>query len=431
MAAEHLLADHGGVEAAVGEERLGHRGHQGDPVLGGFFLGLVLGELGLVQLHAHIGGQRPAAFVEGAHGQQHAAHVAVDDDRVGVAAFVLDAGGGAALQALAGVVGGALVAHLTQTQALDADGQALVVHHREHGRQALVGLADDPALGVVEVHYAGGGTLDAHLVFDGAGGDAVALPGVAVGVGQELGHQEQGNALGAGGGVRQLGQHQVDDVVHHVVLTAGDEDLGAGDVVGAVVVGHRLGAHDAQVGAAVRLSEAHGAAPLATVELGQVGLLELFGGVRVQAQGGAVGERRVQRERGVGAVHHLLEQHRQGFGHALATEFRVTGKRAPAVLGVGLEGFLEAFGGGHFAVVEVAALLVAFPVEGEQQVLHHLARFIEDRVGQIAGHLGGGGHGSPELIGLEHIVKDEAHVFQGRFIGGHWHISRNSLVAGR
>ena len=53
-------------------------------------------------------------------------------------------------------------------------------------------------------------------------------------VDMELGHQEHGQALGAGPGALRAGQHQVDDVLRHVVLAAGDEPLHALDVPGAV-----------------------------------------------------------------------------------------------------------------------------------------------------------------------------------------------------
>ena len=56
----------------------------------------------------------------------------------------------------------------------------------------------------------------------------------------ELGHHEQADALHALGRAGHARQHQVDDVLGHVVLAVGDEDLGAEDLVGAV--GLRLGA---------------------------------------------------------------------------------------------------------------------------------------------------------------------------------------------
>jgi hypothetical protein len=52
-----------------------------------------------------------------------------------------------------------------------------------------------------------------------------------------LGHDEQADALDAGRRVGQACQHQVDDVAGQVVLAGADEDLAAGDTVGAVRLG--------------------------------------------------------------------------------------------------------------------------------------------------------------------------------------------------
>src|SRR3546814_9237543 len=60
-------------------------------------------------------------------------------------------------------------------QALQPDGQARGVHHGEHRHQALVGLADHPALRVVEVEHAGRRPVDAHLVFERPAAHAVAF----------------------------------------------------------------------------------------------------------------------------------------------------------------------------------------------------------------------------------------------------------------
>src|SRR5690606_24037296 len=112
---------------------------------------------------------------------------------------------------------------------------------------------DQPAFGAVEVHHAGGRALDAHLVLDRATAHRVAFADAAVAADLELRGEEQRDALGPGRRVGQLGQHQVQDVVGEVVLAGGDEDLGAGDRVAAVVAGLGAGAQQAEVGAAVRL----------------------------------------------------------------------------------------------------------------------------------------------------------------------------------
>ena len=119
-------------------------------------------------------------------------------------------------------------------------------------------VAEQPALGryvgVAEGHLAGVGDLDAHLVLDVGGVDAVALAQLAgLVVEVELRHDEQRQALGARAAVAvdadRAGQHVVDDVVAQVVLARGDEALDALDVPGAVRLRDRPGAAGADVGA--------------------------------------------------------------------------------------------------------------------------------------------------------------------------------------
>ena len=61
----------------------------------------------------------------------------------------------------------------------------------------------------------------------------------------------------------------MDDVLGQVVLAGADEDLGAGDAEAAVVRRHGPGADQAEVGAALRLGQAHGARPRAVGEPGR------------------------------------------------------------------------------------------------------------------------------------------------------------------
>ena len=56
----------------------------------------------MVDLDRRPGGERPRAFGEGADGEQHPAHVGVDEDRIGLLVGVLGAGERAPLQPLAG-----------------------------------------------------------------------------------------------------------------------------------------------------------------------------------------------------------------------------------------------------------------------------------------------------------------------------------------
>ena len=67
----------------------------------------------------------------------------------------------------------------------------------------LFELADQEALGAVEIEHAGRLRLDAHLLLDAAAADAVARAHLAVRLRQELRHQEQRDVLGAARRIRQ------------------------------------------------------------------------------------------------------------------------------------------------------------------------------------------------------------------------------------
>ena len=428
MAAEDLLAMHGGFQGHVGEEGLGHRGQQRHQFVGALGGCLVLAVLGGIELHGDVAGEGATALVQRFHGQQHATHVRVHDDRVGGLVLGHRTGRCAALDTLAGVLDGALVAALAQGQALDANAQALVVHHGEHGVEALVHFANQIADGAVEVHHAGGRSLDAHLVFDGAAAQRIFLTEGAVGIDHDLGYDEQRDTFRASRRVGQLGQHQVDDVLGQVVLATGDEDLGAADLVAAIGLGFGLGADDAQVGAGVRLGQAHGTGPDAGVHVRQVLRLQLFAGVVEDRQAGAGGQHRVQAEGQVGRVDHLLDLGADHLGHAHAAELRRTTNTDPATLGVGLVGLGEAGRGFHRAVVPGAAFFVTAAVQRGDAARRDFASFFQDGTGGLGiDHLGQGRQLGPELGDFEYFIEHEAHVAQGGFVIGHDTSSKTDL----
>ncbi len=102
-------------------------------------------------------------------------------------------------------------------------------------------LAYQPPGGGIEVDLAGGRSLDAQFVLDAAAEDAVAPADAAVGVWQELRHDEQTDAFHTRRRIRQTSQHQVDNVFGQVVLTGRNEDFRAADREAPVGLGHRLG----------------------------------------------------------------------------------------------------------------------------------------------------------------------------------------------
>ena len=99
----------------------------------------------------------------------------------------------------------------------------------------------------------------------------------------------------------------MDDVFAHVVFTGADEYLVAGDAVAAIRLQFGLGAHQAQVGAAMGLGQAHGAGPLAAGHFVQVSGFLFVGAVGGKRCVGAVREAGVHGPGLVGAVKHLVK----------------------------------------------------------------------------------------------------------------------------
>jgi len=290
VAAVDLHSEARDFHGGVGEERLDDRRQERDQVFRTLARLSVGVHVRAVDLAAGQEAQYAAALDECLLGEQHAAHVRVDDDRVGLLGRHLGTGQRAALQAVIGVGDGRLPGELRQSMPLQANAEARVVHHREHARQALVCLAEQPAPRIVKCMTQVGEawmpilcSMEPHLT-------PFAAAEAAILVGQHLRYHEQADALGARRGVRQPRQYQVDDVVGQVVLAGADEDLGARDCVRPVGQRLGLGAQDAQVAARVRLREAHGARPLAGDHLRQVALLDFLGAVRLDGQRGALGQ---------------------------------------------------------------------------------------------------------------------------------------------
>src|SRR6185437_6993187 len=101
-------------------------------------------------------------------------HVRMHDDGIGRLVRRLRPRQRAALHAVTGVGGRVLIGDLRLGEALHGDAKPGLVHHHEHALHALVLFADQPAGGVVVVHYAGRIAVNAHLVLDRAASDAIA-----------------------------------------------------------------------------------------------------------------------------------------------------------------------------------------------------------------------------------------------------------------
>ena len=405
MPAQYLQALAGAVEALVGERGLEHRRDQRAPALGAGAargVGVVLAD---VEFDRGVVGQHARAVDPGALGIEDAAYRRVFGDQVGAICPRRVRLGRAHLPALGGVGVSDLPGGLEQAYTLHADVQARSVHHHEHRIQAAVGLAHQPAAGVVETQHAGGAAVQAHLFLD-----ALAHDRIAGTLRQDFRRQEQRQALGAGQGVRQARQHQVHDVVRQVVFAAGDEDLGAADAVTSIVL--RCGAcpHQPEVAAGLRLGQAHGGEPFAAGELAQVAGFERVAAMVAQAFVGAVQQARRHGPAMVGRAQPFVQHAFQHAGQALSAVLGSAGQCRPAGLPERLVGVAESRRHGDPAGFEAAAHLVSHRRQWRNHLADEFRRFLQQLACQAGVGIGERRHLPPLCRSTEHLFQDEGRV---------------------
>ena len=184
-------------------------------------------------------GQGARAFHVGAHGQQHAFDVGVVND----GNRAIGAGQVAALGAVMGEADRFLIRPVRNGNALHADRKTGCVHHDEHILQPAVLLADQithRAAVVAKLQHRRRAGLDAQFMLNRHTPGVVARTERAIVVDHEFGHHEQRDTFHTFRRAWDTGQHQMDDVLRHVVLAVGDENLGAEHLVAAVFL--RFGA---------------------------------------------------------------------------------------------------------------------------------------------------------------------------------------------
>ena len=257
--------------------------------------------------------------------------------------------------------------------------------------------------------------MDAELVLERHAAQVVALAGLAVGIGQELRHDEQRDAAHARRRVGRARQHQVHDVLGEVVLAVGDEDLLAGDQV-MVAALHRAALELGEVRARLRLGEVHRPGPFARDHLRQVGRLLLGRAVVMDRVDRALVQQQHEAEAHVGRLPHLLHGGREQPRHALAAELRVERQRVPAAVDEFLVDAGEAGRGAHHAVLQLGADLVAVAVERRQPVAGELGRLLEDCIHRVLGRMLVARQGG-DLVHAGHFAQRETHVGERGGVG--------------
>src|SRR5258706_1755972 len=105
-----------------------------------------------------------------------------------------------------------------------------MVHHDEHVFDAVVFFTDQityRTLLIAVGQHAGGTSVYAELVLDRHAFDLVAITKRAIRIHEKLRHDEERNTFHAFRRRGRAREHQMDNVLRHLVLAPGDEDLGA------------------------------------------------------------------------------------------------------------------------------------------------------------------------------------------------------------
>ena len=199
-----------------------------------------------------------------------------------------------------------------------------------------------------------------------------------------------------------------------VVLAGGDEDLGAGDRIAAI--GLRLGARleQAQVGAAMRFGQAHGAGPAARDQRLEEHLLLPVFAVLLQRLDGAVREQREVAPGQVGGIDHFVEQARPprcGMPWPPCSGASVRPVQPPSTNWS--NACLKPGGVVTFAGVLVvrAADLVTDAVERCEHGLGEARGFVQHGIDQFAVGVAEAKPGKQRL-GVEHVEQCETEVFE-------------------
>ena len=170
-----------------------------------------------------------------AHGHQHAPHICMMNDRRHLA---LGHAGGLPLLALAGIFHRFLIGAFSNRQPLHPDIKARIVHHGEHAGHAFIFLTQQIAdtIPIIAIgHDRRRACMNADLFFQRDALEIVALAECSILIDKIFRHDEQRDAFRARGSPRRTGQHQMNDILAHLMFAIGDENLLSGNTPASVL----------------------------------------------------------------------------------------------------------------------------------------------------------------------------------------------------
>ncbi len=325
-----------------------------------------------------------------------------------------------ALRAFAGVGERVNVALIGQHGGAEGNADTGFVHHLEHVRQALVGLADqiaDRTVLLTEAQYGGGGVAVTHLMQQTGQCDVISRAQAAVLVDQHLGYQEQRDALDASRCAFDTSQHHVYDIVGQLVVAAGDEHLLAEHAVAAICCRARGGADVAEGRALTRLGQGHGSAVAAVQHRRQEALAQRIAGEALDQVGGADGQEGIAGSRNVGGAEVRNAAAQDDFRQLQATVFGVVVRGVEAGFGQSIPGGFGFRNQGDLFAVEGRLVGIAFLVVRSKKFGSDAAGGFQRGVEDGAVVLGVA-RALQQRLGVEHFVELEIQLaFVQQFVG--------------
>ncbi len=258
--------------------------------------------------------------------------------------------------------------------------------------------------------------MQAHLVFKADHTQRIALAGIALGIGDQLGHHEKADAFGAGHAIGQAGKHEVAGIGNEIIVGPADENLLAGDGIGAVIQGFGLGPKRTHVRTGLRLGQVHRAVPFAADELGQVERLELVAGVVLERLDLALAHQGIELQRKAGARHHVVDCGGERLGQAHAAMFGIGGHANPATFSDSAIAFGKARRSADNSVLKNGGMQVACTVQRGKDIIAHPASLGQDRLG----HVWRGFRktvGASEACEIDDLVENKGDIGNGRTVG--------------
>ena len=215
------------------------------------------------------------------------------------------------------------------------------------------------------------------------------------------------------------GEHEMDDVFGEIVLTGGNENLGARDLVTAVGLLDGLGAQQAQIRAALRFGEIHGAGPFTGNHLRHEHLLLLGFAMHDQRRGRPHRQAAIHGERHIRRRLEFCDGLHQGHRQSLSAIFRRRREPEPTAFDDLLERLFESLRRGHAAVVMTnTALEIADAVERLQDFFAELGGLAQNSFANIGRRIAKSGE-IVVTVDLEDVVEQEIDVFQRGFVDRH------------